>query len=626
MTAADRPKLPSASEPSAGRDVFLPSVSPDLLSEEVTKGDESSHVDGKVDKITSPNCLPRFKGDVQFEKLSKTVESPKENQMERLKSKGSILRATLSSPALPLYGHSSGPNSNGGQTLGWTSPLRSAASPRTGSGSGWGSLRPAASPGSEQRRSMLASMICDQEEELEERKKEGKEKQDNKGKEDVRMITEEKAGKANAEDRKDTQLTLGRVDEQGTSLRILSSSSETETSNSAAEPTPRPAFAARAFLTSPSSTLTSTSSTSTTPTSFKQSTQSTIIGCPMFKSSPSAEEGEKDCSISPNIVSEVTLRSSKEKIVPASKNDSRGTSPSAPRQSRSIAELSEALKLSLATPSSSSKPAGSLKSRRYSAPPTNYSNLPSSSPLSSPQTARSSSLLKPSGHHLSKSMQQFCLKASPVSASATTEEHQQPSSLGSSTSKACSLQQQQPSSLQMLRKQDDQPSSKFSSKNTFTLKPPSLQPSSRFVSKTTISLGQGEVAPSPPILYSPNNSVTCGVRPNSGGVRVAIGSSSDSVGSVAGGGGGSAGGPRLGPRPWASCKGEVRLVENTAAGVSTIKISPPSPPSSTHSNSTTAARVNIGSFGQSANKEDLPLLSLPSLQSETKEEALGFSF
>merc|ERR1712037_747537 len=104
----------------------------------------------------------------------------------------------------------------------------------------------------------------------------------------------------------------------------------------------------------------------------------------------------------------------------------------------------------------------------------------------------------------------------------------------------------------------------------------------------TISLVEGEVAPSPPILYSPNNSVTCGVRPSPGGVRVAIGSSSDGVGGGAGGAG--AGGPRLGPRPWASCRGEVSLVENTAVGVSTIKITPPSP--STHSSSTTAtARV-----------------------------------
>jgi len=129
------------------------------------------------------------------------------------------------------------------------------------------------------------------------------------------------------------------------------------------------------------------------------------------------------------------------------------------------------------------------------------------------------------------------------------------------------------------------------------------------------------LAPSPPILYSPNNSVTCGVRPSPGGVRVAIGNS-DGVepggGGVAGAGGGGGGGPRLGPRPWASCRGEVRLVENTA-GVSRIKISPPSP-----SSSTAAARVNIGSF--SSSKEDLPLLSLPSIQSETKAEALGFSF
>jgi len=217
------------------------------------------------------------------------------------------------------------------------------------------------------------------------------------------------------------------------------------------------------------------------------------------------------------------------------------------------------------------------------------------------------------------------LGSSTWKATASSEERQQPSSLGSSSLKASFLQQQ-PSSLQVL-----------SSKNIF--KTSSLQPSSRFVSKTTISLGKGEVAPSPPILYASNNSVTCGVRPSPGGVRVAIGSSSDGIGGgVAGGevGGGSSVGPRLGPRPWASCKGEVSLVEKSAAGVSTIKISPPSPASST----TTAARVNIRSFGfsspdksspgnnieSSANKEDLPLLSLPSLPSETNAEVLGFSF
>lgn len=248
LRGADRPKLPSASEPSAGPDVALPSAAPDVLSEGVTK---SSHVDGKVE---TSNCEPRLKGDVLCEEASlkkpKIVESPRENQFQISKSKLSTLRATLSSPALPLYAHSPAPNSNGGQKLGWT-----------GSGAGWASLRPAASPGSEQRRSMLASMICDREDELgegkdsfeetkgeEDEKIGGKEKEEIKGKEDVGTITEEKTVKAREEisnggERKERQLNLESVKQEGGgSLCIMSSASEIESSKSAAGPTPRPAF------------------------------------------------------------------------------------------------------------------------------------------------------------------------------------------------------------------------------------------------------------------------------------------------------------------------------------------------------------------------------------------------
>merc|ERR1711884_271434 len=120
-----------------------------------------------------------------------------------------------------------------------------------------------------------------------------------------------------------------------------------------------------------------------------------------------------------------------------------------------------------------------------------------------------------------------------------------------------------------------------------SLPPSSLPVSSRFVSKTTISLGGGdgdgegggggELSP-PPILYSPNNSVTCGVRPSSsGGVRLAINSSGGDGGVPPGG----VPAPRLGPKPWAG-GGEVRLIDNSA-GISRIKISPSSGSSYTSS-------------------------------------------
>ena len=608
----ERPQLPS--EPSAGQDVFLPSAGQDLLSEELAKEDRSSDVDSKVDlqkfsslEASSSNTLQgatpfgnvsHLKRELLFEKASlkkssETVENPGENRLENPKSKISTLRATLSSPALPLYGQSAGSNGSQKPLFGcsagkWTSPMRSAPGP------GWESLRPSSSPGSEQRRSLLASMICDQEktengdiskeaQKVEQQIGDGKEKDKGQWKGEGKKVNEENDVEAE--------------EIMSSSLSCLSSASESKSSKS-------PFSGARAFL----SPLSSTSSTKAT--SLKQSPSSTFTKCAVaqnniFKRTPSPEESIKTQSsnISPSIVSEMAL-SKKENIVPSSKSLE---SPSAPRQSRSIAELSEALKLSLAP---SSKPSNNVKSRRYSAPPTNYSNLPSSplSTVSSPQTAQSPSLLRPSGQHLSESAQQFCFKPSPLSPS-STDEHLQPSSLGSSSLKASSLQ---PSSLQMLRKSDDQLSSKFSSKNTS-----SLQPSSRFVSKTTISLGDGEVAPSPPILYSPNNSVTCGVRPSPGGVRVAVAVVPSEGVDVAGA-------PRFGPRPWSS-KGEVHLVENTAS-VSRIKISPSSTSSPNHS-SPTAARVNIGSFAlRSSSKDDAPLLSLPSLQPETKAEALGFSF
>ena len=191
----------------------------------------------------------------------------------------------------------------------------------------------------------------------------------------------------------------------------------------------------------------------------------------------------------------------------------------------------------------------------------------------------------------------------------------------------------QPSSLQVLRKPTSHlenhptslsPRDQISSSNS--LSPSSLPPSSRFVSKTTISLGGGDgedgggdELSSPPILYSPNNSVTCGVRPSSsGGVRLAINSSGGEGGAAPGG----VPAPRLGPKPWAG-GGEVRLIDNSA-GVSRIKISP----SSGSSYSRSPARVSIGSFSlSSSSKEtDVSPISLPNHNHETKSESLGFSF
>jgi len=161
-----------------------------------------------------------------------------------------------------------------------------------------------------------------------------------------------------------------------------------------------------------------------------------------------------------------------------------------------------------------------------------------------------------------------------------------------------------------------------------SLSPSSLPPSSRFVSKTTISLGGGdgdggggcdELSP-PPILYSPNNSVTCGVRPtSSGGVRLAINSSGEDVGAAPGG----VPAPRLGPKPWAG-GGEVRLIDNSA-GVSRIKISP----SSGSSYSRSPARVSIGSFALSSSAKEMEAsssISLTNHNHETKSQSLGFSF
>merc|ERR1719471_2164276 len=218
-------------------------------------------------------------------------------------------------------------------------------------------------------------------------------------------------------------------------------------------------------------------------------------------------------------------------------------------------------------------------------------------------------------------MQQFCLKDSPLS---DKEEEKEPSSqeisylkpsrLHQSSLQSLSLQlsgsntsSPQPSSLQVLRKPSSHlenhptslsPRDQITSSNS--LSPSSLPPSSRFVSKTTISLGGGDSdgddggggeLSSPPILYSPNNSVTCGVRPSSsGGVRLAINSSGGDGGAPPGG----VPAPRLGPKPWAG-GGEVRLIDNSA-GVSRIKISP----SSGSSYSRSPARVSIGSFALSS--------------------------
>ena len=244
-------------------------------------------------------------------------------------------------------------------------------------------------------------------------------------------------------------------------------------------------------------------------------------------------------------------------------------------------------------------------------------------------------------------MQQFCLKDSPLS---DKEEEKEPSSQEISYLKPSRLHQSslqspslqlsspntsspQPSSLQVLRKPPSHlenhltslsPRDQISSSNN-SLSPSSLPVSSRFVSKTTISLGGGggdggcDELSSPPILYSPNNSVTCGVRPtSSGGVRLAINSSGGDGGAPPGG----VPAPRLGPKPWAG-RGEVRLIDNSA-GVSRIKISP----SSGSSYSRSPARVSIGSFALSSPSKDMETspISLQNHNSETKSESLGFSF
>ena len=245
-------------------------------------------------------------------------------------------------------------------------------------------------------------------------------------------------------------------------------------------------------------------------------------------------------------------------------------------------------------------------------------------------------------------MQQFCLKDSPLS---DKEEEKQPSSQEISYLKPSRLHQSslqspslqlsspntsspQPSSLQVLRK----PSSHLENHPTFlsprdqitssnSPSPTSLPVSSRFVSKTTISLGGGDGGgggggdelSSPPILYSPNNSVTCGVRPSSsGGVRLAINSSGGEGGAAPGG----VPAHRLGPKPWAG-GGEVRLIDNSA-GVSRIKISP----SSGSSYSRSPARVSIGSFSLSSPSKEMEAspISLHNHKSEKKSESLGFSF
>ena len=106
----------------------------------------------------------------------------------------------------------------------------------------------------------------------------------------------------------------------------------------------------------------------------------------------------------------------------------------------------------------------------------------------------------------------------------------------------------------------------------------------------------GDELASPPILYSPNNSDTCGVRPSSsGGVRLAINSSGGEGGAAPGG----VPAHRLGPKPWAG-GGEVRLIDNSA-GVSRIKISP----SSGSSYSRSPARVSIGSFALSSPAKEM---------------------
>merc|ERR1719150_331093 len=160
--------------------------------------------------------------------------------------------------------------------------------------------------------------------------------------------------------------------------------------------------------------------------------------------------------------------------------------------------------------SSTSSRSESLKSRRYSAPPT---NLPPSSPsplsMTSSQTADSPSPLKHSGHRLRETMQQFCLKDSPLS---DKEEEKQPSSQEISYLKPSRLHQSslqspslqlsspntsspQPTSLQVLRKPTSHlenhlsslsPRDQMTSSNSLSpssLPPSSLPVSSRFVSK-----------------------------------------------------------------------------------------------------------------------------------------------